>query len=167
MKVWNFPDRKWISKFIGLTLPSIKYTAIIYITRQYPEITSEIISKEILTSTLTTITPIKYTASFDSCIKFHFNKYNLLIYIANLRKMDTSKIQIRIISAKVLPFWREGFGIEAKKNISIKSCSDCCTWNTSKSKKLDDPYFDGIIIHVHGGGFISMSSGSHQSYTRQ
>ena len=23
-----------------------------------------------------------------------------------------------------------------------------------------------MIIHVHGGGFISMSSGSHQNYTR-
>jgi hormone-sensitive lipase len=23
-----------------------------------------------------------------------------------------------------------------------------------------------IVIHVHGGGFVAMSSGSHQSYTR-
>ena len=63
---------------MGLTLPSIKYTEIIYITRQYPEITSEIISKEILTGTLTAITPIKYTPSFDSSITFHSNKYNLV-----------------------------------------------------------------------------------------
>lgn len=26
--------------------------------------------------------------------------------------------------------------------------------------------FDTIIVHIHGGGFIAMSSGSHQSYTR-
>jgi hormone-sensitive lipase len=25
---------------------------------------------------------------------------------------------------------------------------------------------DTLVIHVHGGGFISMSSGSHQNYTR-
>ena len=30
-----------------------------------------------------------------------------------------------------------------------------------------DPYFDGLVIHIHGGGFVSMSSASHQSYTRQ
>jgi len=29
-----------------------------------------------------------------------------------------------------------------------------------------DPHFDGIVIHFHGGGFIAMSSASHQSYTR-
>jgi hormone-sensitive lipase len=23
-----------------------------------------------------------------------------------------------------------------------------------------------IVLHVHGGGFVSMSSGSHQTYTR-
>lgn len=24
----------------------------------------------------------------------------------------------------------------------------------------------GFVIHIHGGGFIAMSSGSHQNYTR-
>ncbi len=28
------------------------------------------------------------------------------------------------------------------------------------------PVFNSLILHVHGGGFVSMSSGSHQSYTR-
>ena len=26
--------------------------------------------------------------------------------------------------------------------------------------------FESFIIHIHGGGFVSMSSNSHQSYTR-
>ena len=30
-----------------------------------------------------------------------------------------------------------------------------------KRKKVN-----ALIIHVHGGGFVSMSSGSHQTYTR-
>lgn len=25
---------------------------------------------------------------------------------------------------------------------------------------------NALVIHVHGGGFVSMSSGSHQNYTR-
>jgi len=29
------------------------------------------------------------------------------------------------------------------------------------------PYFDGIVLHIHGGGFVAMSSASHQAYTRQ
>jgi len=28
------------------------------------------------------------------------------------------------------------------------------------------PIIDKLIIHFHGGGFVSMSSGSHQNYTR-
>jgi len=28
------------------------------------------------------------------------------------------------------------------------------------------PNYNALVIHVHGGGFVSMSSGSHQSYTR-
>ena len=30
-----------------------------------------------------------------------------------------------------------------------------------------DPTFKELVIHIHGGGFVSMSSSSHQSYTRQ
>jgi len=29
------------------------------------------------------------------------------------------------------------------------------------------PYFDGVVLHIHGGGFVAMSSASHQAYTRQ
>ena len=32
---------------------------------------------------------------------------------------------------------------------------------------LPKPAIRSIIIHIHGGGFVSMSSGSHQSYTRK
>jgi len=32
--------------------------------------------------------------------------------------------------------------------------------------KMKDQDFDAIVLHVHGGGFVAMSSGSHQSYTR-
>jgi len=42
----------------------------------------------------------------------------------------------------------------------------CFGGRNDKEDKID-PYFDGIVIHIHGGGFISMSSSSHQSYTRQ
>jgi len=28
-------------------------------------------------------------------------------------------------------------------------------------------YFDGVVLHIHGGGFVAMSSASHQAYTRQ
>jgi len=38
---------------------------------------------------------------------------------------------------------------------------------TIESPGLLNSDFDGIIVHIHGGGFVSMSSSSHQNYTRQ
>ena len=50
--------------------------------------------------------------------------------------------------------------------------SFCCvpqrTINTNMTpfKKAAANKLDKLIIHIHGGGFVSMSSGSHQNYTR-
>jgi len=66
---------------------------------------------------------------------------------------------------------------KAKKNKEHKSKRDMCIgWFRGcfghlkgegvKIKGVDN-YFDGIILHIHGGGFVAMSSSSHQTYTRQ
>lgn len=35
-----------------------------------------------------------------------------------------------------------------------------------KERFAGDIKTNAVIIHVHGGGFVAMSSGSHQNYTR-
>jgi len=44
---------------------------------------------------------------------------------------------------------------------------NCFTTTDTGNSDHPDKYLDKIIIHIHGGGFVAMSSFSHQSYTRQ
>ncbi len=48
----------------------------------------------------------------------------------------------------------------------FKGCFGHVKGEEVKIKPTDD-YFDGVILHIHGGGFVAMSSSSHQTYTRQ
>jgi len=48
----------------------------------------------------------------------------------------------------------------------VRCLSPLCCFTVEDTEE-EDSYFDGIVVHFHGGGFVSMSSGSHQSYTRQ
>ena len=43
----------------------------------------------------------------------------------------------------------------------------CSPSTATRTIETLDSTFEGIVIHIHGGGFVAMSSGSHQSYTRQ
>lgn len=47
-----------------------------------------------------------------------------------------------------------------------KISKGCCNWNLFKSKK-NETKIDTIMIHMHGGGFIALSSRMMQSMTRR
>ena len=118
----------------------------------------------------------------------------VIILVGISKKQDkTSKIKIRILSDKKLPpFFEtaEAENVETIENGESKfyprkipivnkrpkeQHNDSGFFNFAKiigclgrEPGLEiDPYFDGIVIHFHGGGFVAMSSGSHQCYTRQ
>jgi hypothetical protein len=67
---------------------------------------------------------------------------------------------VRIISPSVLPLDLETAEIRKKDVVTFTGC--CATEHQVKIVK-----FKKLIIHIHGGGFIAMSSDSHQSYTRE
>lgn len=50
-----------------------------------------------------------------------------------------------------------------KKEADIEG--GCC--GAGASPKKEKFYYDSIVIHINGGGFVAMSSFSHQSYTRK
>jgi acetyl esterase/lipase len=55
----------------------------------------------------------------------------------------------RLITSKSLPIWK----------------SDAAPSSSSSSSTLTSP--NTLVVHFHGGGFIAMSSYSHQEYTRK
>lgn len=58
--------------------------------------------------------------------------------------------------------WRYGILNQMQYNACLEEIK-----SSQESPTLPKDAFDGIIIHIHGGGFVSMSSSSHQNYTRQ
>lgn len=114
-----------------------------------------------------------------------------------LRKKSGTTIPLRILSAETLPAMKNTFltyvdeeqnpgeGNENDRQVedpvhsiaplkSKKSFKERCSnffhikpRSKSLPVSLPDPYFDGVVLHIHGGGFVAMSSCSHQTYTRQ
>jgi hormone-sensitive lipase len=177
VEMWNLMDNKLIKKLIKITLPGITEKKKIHVTRQYPQITFEKLKEEIADGTIEKITPEKKPNRKDS---------------RGITKKAADRIPIRILSAKKLPPILEIESIEEETVFSpLKKHGKLRTQMIEEhieKQKTDffgmfknigclgrdignpdaiDPHFDGIVIHFHGGGFIAMSSGSHQSYTRQ
>ncbi|EGR32534.1 hypothetical protein IMG5_079040, partial [Ichthyophthirius multifiliis] len=69
----------------------------------------------------------------------HFIRNNIEKYIQELFIKNNEKIKIRILCSEII----------------------------QKYPFQNKQFFKKIIIHIHGGGFIAMSSRCHQTYTRQ
>lgn len=54
--------------------------------------------------------------------------------------------------------WKDGIGDIVSNHVDSALGRDA----TVMDKELKE-----VVIHIHGGGFVSMSSGSHQNYTRR
>lgn len=156
-KVWNLPDSTLIKGIIKMMLPGIDYNKKIFIERD-PEdsITVESLCKEIEDGTINKIDEIP-----KKQIKVtHLDPeeyYNSIFKECN----DNSKICIRLISWQKLP------NKPKQLNKNPSKIEEFFTNLINKPRKESFCFSDSIIIHIHGGGFIAMSSRSHQTYTRK
>ena len=69
------------------------------------------------------------------------------------RSHESGSIPLRVLHSGEVPALR-------KRSIWPATCA-------SRDKPHDTIISREVIYHIHGGGFISMSSASHQNYTRQ
>jgi len=127
-----------------MTKTPIKVNKLIYVPKQYPAVTLELVDQALANGSWESVNQPFFKPE-DS---FPLNKNNKL-NMDNLSTFDQDKIQVRIISPEeVTPVAPKGLFSFFKKKDSTR-------------KQLDT-----LIIHIHGGGFVSMSSGSHQIYLR-
>ena len=154
-KVWNIPDDSSLAKgILKIVLPSIEYNKKIFIERDLDEIiSSESLGKEILENTINKI---------DENKKKPFKVTHLEVeeYYNELFKHNKERICVRILSSRKLP------NKPKKLNQSPNIIEEFFTKVISNKKAQSYCFSESIIIHIHGGGFISMSSRSHQTYTR-
>lgn len=99
-------------------------------------------------------------------------------YYQSLFKFDPKKIQIRILSSSCLhrpsEEFRELSGVDQEQEYLAVDTEKLLNKGFLQSIKYilhprnrKEAFHEKIIIHIHGGGFIAMSSDSHQSYTRK
>jgi len=150
-QAWNLTEHPIVAKYLQLRSPIIGYDELIYIPRLFPQITKEVILKEYAENTINKISPM--TESQLKAPNLSSVKEEIL---EDLFVQSENKIQIRILAPDNLnlrkenPFKLKGLVQKAAKVVGGS------TPNGDIEK--------AIIIHIHGGGFVSMSSATHRVY---
>ncbi|CDW87878.1 hormone sensitive [Stylonychia lemnae] len=188
VELWNLLDNKIVMQAMEILLPSIKINKKIYI----PMIDT-ILTKDNIKKLPSFEDEKKQGRSFDEGRKsihkiLARNRMNLVnsggeiefedIFIEPLINQKSKNynsnthVMVRILSSKKLGVnLNTGIIYDVKQKINqgqVKKPSIL----TQMYKNVRDrfiskiPRQDGVIIHVHGGGFVAMSSGSHQNYSR-
>lgn len=154
-KFWNLNDNMPTARgFMKLINPSVKTHHKLYIERYFEPITLEGIQKE--------MEGIKSESQEPT---------NVSLYNSSTKDLLTkaeNKLRLRLICDTIfnLPI-----DPNSKSNLAklFSFQNICCSERVGKNEDdmKDYNYFDTIILHFHGGGFVSQSSGSHQIYSRE
>lgn len=148
-KVWNIPENFIVSKALQARLPFIGHDEQIFVPRLFPSITKEQILKEYADGTINKLCPTPLP-ELDTNI-YSGDKSDIM---DELLVRDENKIAVRVIASEPLNMRENEKGMIGglvQKAINVVKGSDSCTE-------------EAIVIHVHGGGFVSLSSSSHRSY---
>ena len=162
-------DNGFVSSLTSLTFPSIKYDQLLFLPR-----TEENFEKI-------------HDSAKSKMWNFEENKFVLeealenekdenTIFHTNPKIFDIKKeVQVRLIWDVEFPYdfsdncKRAVIGINTPEEARpVRNSMFCISWAGSRSttEELIEP-IDEIVIHVHGGGFVGMSSNSFQICTRQ
>ena len=139
-KTWDLPEHKYIAKVANLRCPRMGFDKIIYLPKLFPQLTKELILSEYQDGTINKITPMD--PSSLSGLDLKSIRSSVVKYLS---VNEPNKVAVRVLSLKKLDFE-----------------------DTSSMKKNDAvayPMEEVIIIHMHGSGFVSMSSCSHRCYS--
>lgn len=148
-KIWNLPDSTLMKGVMEIMMPSIEYNKKIYIERNVVRNLALREDGHGLEEFVLAEGDIKKIEDLQDYNKTLFAK----------PKKPKSKISVRILSSRKIPH-----KIDKKHQKMGEFLMSFLTKNVKKDKSL---FCDTIIIHIHGGGFISTSSRNHQIYTRK
>jgi len=146
-KVWNIPENFFVSKALQARLPFIGHDELIYVPRMFPSITKEQILKEYANGTINKLCPTPLP-------EVSYGNANRSDIVDGLLIRDENKVGVRVIASEPLDIRGNEKGMVGglfQRAINVVKGSDSCS-------------DQAIVIHVHGGGFVSLSSSSHRSY---
>ena len=148
-KIWNLPDSTLMKGVMEIMMPSIEYNKKIYIERN-------VVRSLVLREDGHGLEEFVLAEGDLKKIE-DLQEYNKTLFAKP--KKSKSKISVRILSSRKIPH-----KIDKKHQKMGEFLMSFLTKNIKKDKSL---FCDTIIIHIHGGGFISTSSRNHQIYTRK
>lgn len=152
-KVWNMPEHGLIKLSLSLIFPAIKFHKVLYAERTFMPITTEYILSQMA------INGFSYPTPGANPI------YQPLkpLRRESVTKKGDDKVKIRLLACNSVTIAGQAF----QRNIYERINSyvfDEGFFEMFNTKELDKR---SVIVHIHGGGFVSMSSHSHQNYTRK
>ena len=181
IEVWNLPETGLVKKMFKMVFPSIEFHKRIFINSEYNEyqkITMETVQKEINEKTINTRKIDYLVKGYDEKKKLdkkieEKNEFDVKMKFEKLCWKAEDKIPIRVICGFHLIDPSDPLYFDSNQN-KLKFVKQIVnhpmiSWllNPDQNKSIRPNSLDSLIIHIHGGGFISMSSGSHQVYTRK
>ena len=147
--VWNITENPFIAQIRNLRHPIVGHDARIYVPRLFPAITRDLILKEYKENTFNKLQPMDPALFIGPKLEGTQEKIIHDLYVES-----DDKIPIRILASEPL-------SIGGQKPGLIRGLAQ----KTSKLIKGNVTNDDtAIVIHIHGGGFVSMSSFSHKTY---
>lgn len=149
--VWNLVDHPLVAKALDLRVPIVGHDEVIYIQRQFPRITKALIMKEYSENTFNKIQPMDP----ESLVAPDLGSRQKVL--EDLFTEGAGKIPVRILASDALNLRGENQGF-------FKKVIDKSTKVVAGNADNDDT---AIVIHIHGGGFVAMSSQSHKMYVNR
>jgi hormone-sensitive lipase len=180
-RIINFFENKYIVQAYQLNLAKVEMSKVIYVPRTAQKVDLEYIKALYTEDSVERLKEIEKYPSQMECYSRE-NKHNSSFY-ENLDKKEDF-VKVRLISHVKLPFdfennvWRklllesvEGHPQHIKimaeeLNLEIEDSLNAISKTMKGFKQEEVRAITKVVIHIHGGGFITMSSGSHQVYTR-
>lgn len=160
---------------MSMMFPMIKYHKKIFISPVTKRITLESIKAEYANGSINRIDSIITKGE----VRLDMEKDEDTFY-NDLFKKSPDKIKIRILCSETLfrpDLPERDFGeVDSIQQVPLRKESGGSGEVTmrideifTKVKEIFKPkkiYFESIVIHIHGGGFVAMSSRCHQTYSR-
>ncbi|CAK56639.1 unnamed protein product (macronuclear) [Paramecium tetraurelia] len=138
-KVWNLGESGFLSKLLPLLFPQITYNRKIYIPQLFKPLVEDNILQQYKENKINRI-----QNDCGECLNTNLpNCQELLL-------KNKEKVIVRVLCH---------YNLQEIQTLSLLQQ----TLKLIQGQKI----FDQIVIHIHGGGFVSMSSRSHQTYTRK
>jgi len=154
---WNIIEHPIVCSFLLLRAPVIGYDKLIHVPQLFPKITRELILQEYAENSFNKLKPM-HESEF-TIPELGKSKSQV---IEELFVKGENKIPIRILAPEHLDIR------ETKQHKFRRLVRKAAKLVQTKDNSLLNNGMEGtIVIHIHGGGFVSMTSAVHRVYLNQ